>query len=121
MSNEAVQLDSNALANLREMVGGDDAILSEIVTTFLSDAPRMLAALHSGIDAGNPDQVRLNAHSLKGNAGDFGALHMAKLCLQLEMMGKTGDLNGAHSLAAQIAREYQGVAQALEDLLASLE
>lgn len=119
MDGRAVRLDPNALNNLRDMVGDDPEILADLTRTFLEDAPRMMAELERGVQTGDAPLVRLNAHSLKGNATDFGALDFAGLCLEMEMIGKAGDLHAAPPLLGRMQQSYGGVEAALRQLLAS--
>jgi len=111
-------LDDAALINLREVVGGDSLLFADLILSFLDDAPRMLRELREGIAEQNAPRVHLNAHSLKGNAADFGALRLAELCLQLERLGKSGQLHEAKALLSQIEGEFPRVDAALRQLLA---
>jgi CheY-like chemotaxis protein/HPt (histidine-containing phosphotransfer) domain-containing protein len=110
-------LNQASLDNLWNMVGGDTEVLSELVNTFLEDAPRLLGDLRLAVDNGDAATVRLNAHSLKANGADFGALTFSELCRQMEMMGKSGQLDGAESLLARIEAEYEQVEAALGTLV----
>jgi HPt (histidine-containing phosphotransfer) domain-containing protein len=106
-------LDPAALENLREMMGGD-AELSELIDTFLEDAPQLLADMHQAVEQGDAAGLRLAAHSLKSNSADFGAMALSNLCRELEGMGKAGKLDGAAGLVRQAAAEYEQVKAALE-------
>jgi two-component system sensor histidine kinase/response regulator len=120
MSNDDNFLDRAALANLRDVVGGDNSVLAELVSTFLEEAPLLLGRLHEGVAGGSAAMIRLNAHSLKGNAADFGALALAELCLQMEKLGRSGEVHGAHALLTAIEAEYRHVEAALGRLLNTL-
>src|SRR3954454_13402015 len=98
------RLDPAALEGLREM--GGDEFVTDLVETFLADAPPLLAALR-GTDV---DEVRRAAHTLKSNGATFGATPFAELCRELEELAKTGDLAGAAELAGRIEAEYEVVA-----------
>jgi HPt (histidine-containing phosphotransfer) domain-containing protein len=100
-------LDQGALDELRQL--GGDEFVSELVDTFLADAPAQLAALH----AADVDEVRRAAHTLKSNGATFGAGHFSELCRELEGHAKSGELAGIPDLAAQIEAEYALVAEAL--------
>jgi HPt (histidine-containing phosphotransfer) domain-containing protein len=100
-------LDQRALDELRQL--GGDEFLSELVDTFLADAPAQLAALHT-TDAVD---VRRAAHTLKSNGATFGAAQLSELCRELEEQAKRGDLAGASDLASRIEAEYALVAEAL--------
>jgi HPt (histidine-containing phosphotransfer) domain-containing protein len=100
-------LDPAALEGLRE-IGGDEFV-SDLVETFLTDAPPLLAALHGS----DTDEVRRAAHTLKSNGATFGAKRFSEQCRELEMLAKSGDLAGAPDLAARIESEYALVAEEL--------
>ncbi|HEX6799737.1 MAG TPA: response regulator [Ktedonobacterales bacterium] len=110
---EAARLDSVALERLRETVGGDAAVLAELIDSFLEDAPRLLADLRRSLDAGDASGVRLAAHSLKSNGAEFGAQAFAETCKQLETQAKAGRLDGASGLLEQAEGEYERVKTAL--------
>lgn len=100
-------LDQGALDELRRL--GGDEFLTELVDTFLADAPAQLAGLH----ASDVDEVRRAAHTLKSNGATFGAGRFSELCRELEELAKSGDLAGASDLAARIEAEYALIAEAL--------
>jgi signal transduction histidine kinase/DNA-binding response OmpR family regulator/HPt (histidine-containing phosphotransfer) domain-containing protein len=113
---EAAVLDPAALNNLLSMVGGEFSYLAELIDSFLEDAPQLLAELNQFVEDEDAVGVRRVAHSLKSNGADFGAATFSHLCKELEMLGKSGVLNGAADLAAQIAAEYGKVEAALTAL-----
>jgi len=106
-SGDNPRLDPAALEGLREM--GGDEFVTDLVDTFVADAPPLLAALR-GDDV---DEVRRAAHTLKSNGATFGATHFAELCRELEEQAKTGDLTAASELADRIEAEYGLVAAEL--------
>lgn len=107
-------LDVNALARLQEMMGGDAAILEELIEGFFQDAPQLLADMREGVAAGNAPPVRLAAHSLKSNAADFGATRLRDLCRELETAAKSESVTGRMDLVAEIETEFERVRTALE-------
>jgi HPt (histidine-containing phosphotransfer) domain-containing protein len=94
------RLDPAALEALREL--GDEAFVSDLVDTFVADAPPLLAALRGS----EVEEVRRAAHTLKSNGATFGATKFSELCRQLEEQAKAGDLTGAAELADRIDQEY---------------
>jgi signal transduction histidine kinase/CheY-like chemotaxis protein/HPt (histidine-containing phosphotransfer) domain-containing protein len=110
---EAASLDSAALERLRVTVGGDAAVLKELIDSFLEDAPRLLADLRRSLDAGDAAGVRLAAHSLKSNGAEFGAQAFSDTCKQLETLAKADRLDDLGELPAQAEAEYERVKAAL--------
>jgi CheY-like chemotaxis protein/HPt (histidine-containing phosphotransfer) domain-containing protein len=105
-------IDGDALEVLRRTVGGDEA-LDEVLTTFLEDTERILAALEADIGDGKADEVRRHAHSLKSTAASFGATVLSDLCRRLEELAHGGALEGAGDLAKGIAEEFARVRRTL--------
>ena len=114
MSDGPVQLEENALDQLREL-GGDD-FLGELVDTFLDEAPGLLAALHAALEKGDAVELRRAAHTLKSNGATFGALAFSEACRELEELAKSGDLSGAAPLVERVESAYTPFEQALEPL-----
>jgi two-component system sensor histidine kinase/response regulator len=109
-------IDRGVLADLLESLGGDTDFLAELLEAFYDDSPRQLAAMGAALAAGNAEDLRRAAHSLKSNSANFGALALSRSCKELEEMGKAGMLDGAAGQIAQVAVEYDGARAALEEI-----
>jgi HPt (histidine-containing phosphotransfer) domain-containing protein len=107
-------LDPAAIDSMREMVGGDDEFLADLIDTFLKDAPQMLADMRQSLEAGDAEVLRRVAHSLKSNSDSFGATALGELCRKLEKMGKANALEGADELITHADAEFTQVMAALE-------
>ncbi|HZI82704.1 MAG TPA: Hpt domain-containing protein [Casimicrobiaceae bacterium] len=107
-------IDRSVYEELKLTAGAD--FVRELVDTFLSEAPRMLAELRRALDANDADRFRRAAHSLKSNSNTFGASSLAAMARKLELggFGAARD-NGGEPLSA-LAGEYARVAQALTEL-----
>jgi two-component system sensor histidine kinase/response regulator len=107
-------LDPAAIDGMREMVGGDDEFLVDLIDTFLKDAPRMLSEMRQALEAGDAEVLRRVAHSLKSNSDSFGATALGDLCRGVERMGKANALEGADALIARADAEFVRVQAAIE-------
>jgi PAS domain S-box-containing protein len=107
-------VDGVALESLREL-GGDD-FLSEVIDTFLADAPALVATLHRGLEEADAAEVRRAAHTLKSNGAILGATEFAELCRTLEQQAKDGRLEEARGLVARIEDARASLERALETL-----
>jgi CheY-like chemotaxis protein/HPt (histidine-containing phosphotransfer) domain-containing protein len=103
-----------ALERLMETIGDDLSLLTALIDTFLSDAPRLVEAARRGLERGQTDEVRRAAHTLKSNGATFGATRFSELSRQLESLARSGTLEGADELIARIDAEYERVRIALE-------
>lgn len=111
-------LDADSLAALSDLIGEDHDALRDIVGAFLEDAPAQIAELRSGLECEDDQLVRRVAHTLKGNASTFGALDLAHACRELEEAAKSGPLNSAAMLTAEIEARWCAARPAIEALTA---
>ncbi len=99
---------------LMEEYEGDEDLLADMVTSFFGLVPSLLQDLRTAIDTGDSAAVASVAHTLKGGCGNFFAKAAFETALQLENMGKTGDLKGAE-------QRWRALQKYLEDLKKELE
>jgi CheY-like chemotaxis protein/HPt (histidine-containing phosphotransfer) domain-containing protein len=107
-------LDASAIESLRELDG--EGFLAEVIDTFLSDAPALVATLRTTYQEGDTEGLRRAAHTLKSNGQTFGAGRFAELCRELELQARSDELDGTADLVDLIEREFP----ALEKTLAAL-
>ncbi len=107
-------IDPEAWETFKSMM--DASFLAEMIDTYLSDAPMLIEQMRSGIASSNVELVRRAAHSLKSNSANIGALRLAGVTRELEMIAKGGGLDGAGPKFEQVTAEYSVVATALEAL-----
>jgi histidine phosphotransfer protein HptB len=107
-------IDANVFGELKANVGDD--FIGELIDTFLGDAPRMLAEMHQALGAGDAETFRRAAHGLKSNGATFGATSFSALAKELEMIGKSGSLEGAPDKLTELETEYAQVRDSLEKL-----
>ena len=102
-------LDAAAYAELQDTMGADFA--AELLETFLAEAPIMLDALRQAAVASDAEGFRRAAHSIKSNAGLFGATALAGMARDMELGGLPTAVPDA------IEAEYERAATVLRDLL----
>ena len=92
---------------------GDRELLAELVELFEADGRDLVAAVRSGIAAGDAGAVYRAAHTLKGAVGNFCAPAAVTAALALETAGRNGDLSSARALLARLEVEIAAVRAAL--------
>jgi len=95
------------------LVGDDDAMLGELIESYLEETPKLLQELDDALESQDADRLRRAAHSLKSSSKDFGAGSLAELCLELETQGRAGDLAGAADRVARAQAEFERVRETL--------
>jgi HPt (histidine-containing phosphotransfer) domain-containing protein len=103
-------IDRATFTDLREAVGAE--FVTELVDTFLDEAPGMLAQLRAALAGSDADSYRRAAHSLKSNANTFGARDLAGKARDIELAGI--DPEAAHNLATLDALDTAYTAAAAE-------
>ena len=104
------------LAQALASVDGDMALLKELAEVFVEACPGLLAAIPAALANGDSQALMRAAHALRGTVGTFAAQAASDMALQLEMMGKNGELHGAHQTYAALEAEVQHLTHLLARL-----
>ncbi len=92
-------------ALLMTRVGGDTALLDELVQLFLKNSQEMLSAVKNAVEHGNAEGIEKTAHSLKGSVGNFAAERAFQAAMKLETMGRDGKLRHAEEAFTELEKE----------------
>jgi len=100
-------LDLSTLQQLQSLQKpGRPEVLRKLITTYLSDSPLLLAALHQAVSEKNASLTHDKAHSLKGSSAMIGATGVATLCRDLEQCGREQQFDRAVAILASIESCY---------------
>ena len=110
-------LDQSVLEGLREL--GGQELLEELKDLFLEQAPAHLEALRRAVTEEDALSIERAAHTLKGSCGNMGASRMMAICIALEGVGHTGEMERALVLVERLDAELERVRGALERVLAT--
>ena len=109
---EPTAIDLAVFEELRDTAGAD--FVSELIGTFLEEAPLLLAELREALVAGAAQRFQRVAHSLKSNAHTFGGSELGGLARELELGGldsasdeRLRALEAAYARAAAALKELQ--------------
>jgi two-component system, sensor histidine kinase and response regulator len=102
----ASTFDENALL---DNVGGDIEFLAETVGMLQSDGPTLLQQIRDALAAGDAATVGKAAHTLKGMVSNFCAPQAQAAALEVEKMGKAGDLSAAPTAVTTLATLVDGL------------
>ena len=101
-----------------DAAAGDEELLQEVLEAVVEECPVCLQQVEQAINQADADLLRRSAHTVKSNLRMIGAAEAAELALQLEMIGKGGDCNGADDLLLQLQRLTDAVLAELQTFLA---
>ncbi|KQZ39974.1 ATP-binding protein [Duganella sp. Root1480D1] len=111
-------LQSPRRAELDAMFGTGDSAVPPAATralspaacaAFMQEGPRQLAAIRQGIQCADMQAISLNAHSLQGSAGLFGARELSALCGLVETLAETGMIERIPPLLTEVECELSAL------------
>ena len=102
---------------LRQLIGDDVAEVQDLTATFLQESRTRLGQLRAALAESAPTGVSQAAHALKSAARNFQAPGLAELALQLEQMGKSGNLGQSAAVLDQLALELDRVESAVAHIV----
>ena len=88
---EAVVIDQRMLDQFRVLErAGRPGALAQMIGLFLKSSGEQIAAIVAASATGNAEKLRVTSHTLKSNAGSFGATALADFCRDIETDARTG-------------------------------
>jgi len=109
---QASPIDSKAIDNIRAL--GKPNLLDRIIMLFCSDAPKLLESMRQAAAQDDAKSLAWAAHRLKSSSANLGAVQLADLCIETEMLGRDNRTDHAHLLVDEMQAEFQRVRLALE-------
>jgi PAS domain S-box-containing protein len=97
-------------------LGGNRKLLRDLARLFLADYPKQVTEIKIAIQRKDAERLRRAAHALKGSVGNFAAQRAFDAALQLEMMGKGGDLDAAQGVCVTLENELSLLTRELQKL-----
>lgn len=104
-------LDNQALERLRKL--GGDRLAGRMIALFLETGPERIQAARAGERAGDFDQVRRAAHSLKSSAGNIGATSLQAIADRLEQHAEAGQAEPVFRLVNELEMAFAEVRERL--------
>jgi two-component system, sensor histidine kinase and response regulator len=108
-------LDEQHLAGLRKETR--EELFQRLVGIFLNELPNYVSKIYHALEMHDGEALYQAAHKMKGSTSSLGARRIHALCLQLENMGRAGELAAAQSLVStHLTKESEQLRQALEKI-----
>ncbi len=99
---------------LLDRVGQDQALVKELAGMFREGLPQWLQDIGQAVQGGDAQALTRAAHALKGASANLSAREISRLALDLEQLGRRGDLAGAPAV-------YQRLQEAVDRFLVLLD
>jgi HPt (histidine-containing phosphotransfer) domain-containing protein len=113
--NRSAVIDWEYLESLRELQPLDEPdVVQELVSMFSADSQLRQTLLHDAVRRHSSEEIRQVAHSLRGSAGQVGAIEVARLSGLLEAAAATFDWD-ADTLVRQVDVALREALSALDE------
>jgi HPt (histidine-containing phosphotransfer) domain-containing protein len=89
-----VEFDSD-MDFVRELLGG-----------FVENVKKQIERIRKGIQDGDAEVVRKEAHSIKGGSANICADDLSRVALEMEMLGKTGNVDNGQETLLRLENEF---------------
>ena len=99
-------------------LGGDEALVRQLVSLFLAECPRMMVNVRESVEHGTADVVRRAAHAFKGSVSNFTDQGPVATALELESIGREDRLAEAPAALARLEREVAALMDRLREFQA---
>jgi signal transduction histidine kinase/CheY-like chemotaxis protein len=115
----ASPIDPSVLDGIRALEGPDgQGLFERVLTLFLSGSPKLLAQIRDASEKGDPESLRIAAHTLKSSSENVGAIGLGELCRTLENRARSGEpIAAGDPLIGQLEGTFHAVREALEGIL----
>ncbi len=117
-STDAMGADATTVFNKAvalQNVDGDEQLLAVVIEAFFEEYPQLLVQIRDGMTRGDMKLLQRAAHTLKSNAGTFGATQVFDLAWRLEVMGESGELENTAQIYDQLEASLNALRPALTE------
>jgi two-component system sensor histidine kinase/response regulator len=111
-TSRASPIDSEIIKTIAFL--GKPSLLQKLITLFCDDAPKALESMREAAARNDSKALASAAHRLKSNSANLGALQLATLCRQIELLARNNRPEGISALVAEMDVEFRQVKLALE-------
>jgi HPt (histidine-containing phosphotransfer) domain-containing protein len=81
-------------------------MVSKFLDMFLKNTAGYLGELRQAIELGNQEQVRIQAHTIRGAAANISAYRIKETASALEVLSSAGDRDEWREMLVQLESEY---------------
>jgi signal transduction histidine kinase/DNA-binding response OmpR family regulator len=109
-------IDRDSYIQLQQVKqSGDIHIIERVLKSYLLELPKLLTEIKTSLENKDSETLWKTAHSLKSSSINIGAIQFSEICLEIESLGKQGQLNV--KLVEQLTTDSEAVQAALQQLL----
>lgn len=107
-------LDPNAIRELRALAeDGDVTLLKDVLGTYLRDAATYAREIRAAVAEEDAKKLDRSAHTLKSTSATVGAMELAAICKELELLGRRGSTADAAPKLEELERRLSAAVAAV--------
>jgi CheY-like chemotaxis protein len=111
-------LDEQSLDRLRELdPNGENKLMERVVNAFETSVARLMPQLQDAMAGLELAGIRHVAHTLKSSSASIGALHLSRICAEVEAMARQQQTDGMQGRVTELQAEVETVRVALKQVL----
>jgi CheY-like chemotaxis protein/HPt (histidine-containing phosphotransfer) domain-containing protein len=111
-------IDKSALDSIKAVQQpGKPDLVEKVINLYLNDAQSLCHTIHEAVGKGDPQALSKAAHSLKSSSANVGAVKLAGLCKELEILGRGNTIGNAEVIVNQMDAEYKRVIASLSQTI----
>ena len=107
-------------SGMMDRLMGDQALARIVVDSFLEDAPRLIGALRSSLDAGDAPAAVRGAHTIRGASATVGGEAVRAVAWEMETSATAGDLDAVLARLPELESELGRLREAMTTFSADL-
>lgn len=119
-SREARVADVHSREELLQRMGGDPALLSDVIGRFLNRCPEAMAQLRAAVSHQDVKNIVHWSHTLRGMVSNFGAARVLQVLLRIETLGRSGTIAPVVDEMPEVESEISVILPALQDIKSTL-
>src|SRR5262245_36288529 len=100
MTSELPVIDQSVLDELRDSVGGDQAFIADLASTYLAEGDGHLQQVTEALASGDIAGMVRPAHTLKSSSAALGAARLAAISREIEHAAREGRTEGLDASVA---------------------
>ena len=101
-------------AELLQRLMDDRALAKTIIAIYLEDVPKQISDFKKSLANGEANNVKRQAHTIKGASANIGAAMMRQVAFEAEKLADKGELGEIEMLMPQIEAEFERLKKVLE-------
>jgi HPt (histidine-containing phosphotransfer) domain-containing protein len=88
-------------------IGRNEALAQKIMVKFIDDVPKRMEAIRSAMEKRDMEEIRIQAHTIKGSSRNVGAERLGYYAERLEKSSASGDSALLEELVAMVQNGFE--------------